>query len=526
MSAQPIDLLEAGADETNTQRIRDVVECVARLYRIPPDRIAAGDERFVQPLHLAMYLARKTSMASNDEIANAFGTTPHVVAGAVQLAEVRAKNDPKYRARLDAAEELARGFELEAGEAHLLAQSAPPPSLRLRSFAGEMKAHVAEVFGVTIADIDGPSRSAEYVPARAFTMYLSMRLCGMSASDAARFVNRKDHTTALYHASHIEEKMAQEPAYRALVEQLAEGSRARMLAAYEQTRPKLEPARPNVQAAVERAPAEAPRAVEHRPLHAPAAPAVFIEAVAEAYQIAPAKILSTRHEYAAPRQLAMYLVRKHTSLSYPNIGRVFNRHHSTVINAYERVETSLREDLTLAHAVRAIEVKVGCKPSAPEDVLKKVEGQSGLPASGAPARLSSPAKIAIDHAHVIKDFVACQFGQSGPDLDLPNRGPYIAHIRHTAMFVVRETTGASYPQLAEVFKRETSSTRYGVESVAKQMKENPEYAKAIDKLVAEAKLRFAAPSLLQPSFGNAPKIEMPRERTRVRLDVLAQALGA
>ena len=45
---------------------------------------------------------------------------------------------------------------------------------------------------------------------------------------------------------------------------------------------------------------------------------------------------SRKREYAHPRQLAMALARDLTGLSLPQIGRMFNRDHTTVICAIKR----------------------------------------------------------------------------------------------------------------------------------------------------------------------------------------------
>lgn len=57
-----------------------------------------------------------------------------------------------------------------------------------------------------------------------------------------------------------------------------------------------------------------------------------------------------------PRQLAMYLCRRHTHASYPTIGRHFGgRDHSTVIHAINVIETFLREDANFRATVERIE---------------------------------------------------------------------------------------------------------------------------------------------------------------------------
>ncbi len=51
------------------------------------------------------------------------------------------------------------------------------------------------------------------------------------------------------------------------------------------------------------------------------------------------KAKSNAKPVAFPRQVAMYLCRKLTELSYPEIGRLFNdKHHSTVMHSVEKIE--------------------------------------------------------------------------------------------------------------------------------------------------------------------------------------------
>jgi chromosomal replication initiator protein len=58
---------------------------------------------------------------------------------------------------------------------------------------------------------------------------------------------------------------------------------------------------------------------------------------------------------AKPRQLAMYLARKHTKASLPAIGAAFGgRNHTTVLHAIKRVEAALGKDADVDDAVRAV----------------------------------------------------------------------------------------------------------------------------------------------------------------------------
>ncbi|MCB0307735.1 MAG: chromosomal replication initiator protein DnaA [Bdellovibrionales bacterium] len=59
---------------------------------------------------------------------------------------------------------------------------------------------------------------------------------------------------------------------------------------------------------------------------------------------------------ALPRQIAMFLARKHTASSYPDIGKKFGgKDHSTVIHAVEKIERLVLEDNKFRHTVEAIE---------------------------------------------------------------------------------------------------------------------------------------------------------------------------
>ena len=59
------------------------------------------------------------------------------------------------------------------------------------------------------------------------------------------------------------------------------------------------------------------------------------------------------------RQMAIYLIRKLTNLSLPDIGKEFNRDHSTVLYAIRKVEASLKAgDTNLQNNVRDITANI------------------------------------------------------------------------------------------------------------------------------------------------------------------------
>jgi chromosomal replication initiator protein len=59
---------------------------------------------------------------------------------------------------------------------------------------------------------------------------------------------------------------------------------------------------------------------------------------------------------ALPRQVAMYLCRKHTECSFPTIGDKFGgRDHSTVIHASKTIEKKMKDDPSMQSAIESIE---------------------------------------------------------------------------------------------------------------------------------------------------------------------------
>lgn len=88
---------------------------------------------------------------------------------------------------------------------------------------------------------------------------------------------------------------------------------------------------------------------------------VIKKAVCDYYNITKQQLDSKirTKKIAIPRQVAMYLVRKHLDLPYKEIGEKFGkRDHSTVINACERVEKNIRKDDFYKKAVEDIETLI------------------------------------------------------------------------------------------------------------------------------------------------------------------------
>jgi len=78
-----------------------------------------------------------------------------------------------------------------------------------------------------------------------------------------------------------------------------------------------------------------------------ATPSEILKLVAAHYglRVSDMKARSNAKPIAFPRQVAMFLCRKLTGLSYPEIGRLFNdKHHSTVMHSVEKIERLVEDD--------------------------------------------------------------------------------------------------------------------------------------------------------------------------------------
>lgn len=78
--------------------------------------------------------------------------------------------------------------------------------------------------------------------------------------------------------------------------------------------------------------------------------------VAEHFNISVKEMQSSRRArtVARPRQIAMYLAKQLTSRSLPEIGRKFDRDHTTVMHAVRKVEELIIEDISLAESIDSL----------------------------------------------------------------------------------------------------------------------------------------------------------------------------
>ncbi|MGA7614953.1 MAG: chromosomal replication initiator protein DnaA [Thermoanaerobaculia bacterium] len=83
----------------------------------------------------------------------------------------------------------------------------------------------------------------------------------------------------------------------------------------------------------------------------------ILKVVANHYgiKVAELKSKSNSRPIAYPRQIAMFLCKSLTDLSYPEIGKLFNnKHHSTVIYSVEKIDRLKEEDPAVANTVEML----------------------------------------------------------------------------------------------------------------------------------------------------------------------------
>ena len=83
--------------------------------------------------------------------------------------------------------------------------------------------------------------------------------------------------------------------------------------------------------------------------------------VAEHFDIRLSDMSSKRRprEIAMPRQIAMYLCRRMTNSSLPDIANSFNKTHATILHAYKSIDNRLDVDSEIKNAVSVISQKLG-----------------------------------------------------------------------------------------------------------------------------------------------------------------------
>ncbi len=89
-------------------------------------------------------------------------------------------------------------------------------------------------------------------------------------------------------------------------------------------------------------------------------PEFIIKAVAKYFEINPEDITGKdrSQKMVEPRKVAMYMVRDMTHLSFPKMGEVFNKDHSTVKHAIDTLEEQLKDDSALREKIQDVKNSV------------------------------------------------------------------------------------------------------------------------------------------------------------------------
>ncbi len=89
-------------------------------------------------------------------------------------------------------------------------------------------------------------------------------------------------------------------------------------------------------------------------------PEFIIKAVAKYFEINPEDITGKdrSQKMIEPRKIAMYMVRDMTHLSFPKMGEVFNKDHSTVKYAIDSLEEQLKDDAVLREKIQDVKSSV------------------------------------------------------------------------------------------------------------------------------------------------------------------------
>ena len=104
----------------------------------------------------------------------------------------------------------------------------------------------------------------------------------------------------------------------------------------------------------------------------------IIEVVAQALGLRPERI--RRHDRtqvaALARFLAWWLVRRRTTLTYPQIGRLFDRHHSTVISAIDRYGPGFEPSGQYAELAALVEARLDAAISSKGEPNGETDGHT------------------------------------------------------------------------------------------------------------------------------------------------------
>lgn len=82
----------------------------------------------------------------------------------------------------------------------------------------------------------------------------------------------------------------------------------------------------------------------------------ILKAVAKVYRVNPRSLIGHSRilHLAMARQIAFYLARERTTLSFPELGRFFNHDHTTVLHGYKRIKERMGQQPAFAKQVDSV----------------------------------------------------------------------------------------------------------------------------------------------------------------------------
>lgn len=90
-----------------------------------------------------------------------------------------------------------------------------------------------------------------------------------------------------------------------------------------------------------------------------------------------------RADIVIPRQVAMYLLRTDIGLSFPSIGKMFDRDHTTVIHACNKVTEMIKRNAKVRGRIERIRKYVESAPGEEQSLIKNLTAPSPIPGSNA-----------------------------------------------------------------------------------------------------------------------------------------------
>ncbi len=89
-------------------------------------------------------------------------------------------------------------------------------------------------------------------------------------------------------------------------------------------------------------------------------PEFIIEIVSSYYSITKEDIMSNKRkrQFALPRQIVMFLCRQDINLTYQEIGKIFDKDHSTVMHSCSKIETEMNENSKLNLEIQEIRKRI------------------------------------------------------------------------------------------------------------------------------------------------------------------------